>query len=129
MSPHLSHIVVALTTVAGVLAVILVPDHNAVSAGMLASIGVLSSAFVAVYAWRSNWRSTAAGRNIMRLMLCIAAIAAHGTANALTDAGYWGREYIRPLLLLGVAVTILNLLLRLVWMQRDKNVEGSEWHP
>ncbi|NEW40770.1 hypothetical protein GV794_01860 [Nocardia cyriacigeorgica] len=100
--------------------VLLVPDHRLVGVVILAAISIESGIFVGLYAWRSNWRATSAGRIIMRLMLCLAAIGAHGTVNALTDAGYPGREFIRPLLLLGVALAVLHLVLRLSWVQRDR---------
>ena len=104
--------------------VLLVPDHRLVGVVILAAIGLESAVFVAMYAWRSNWRATSAGRIIMRLMLCLAALGGHGTVNALTDAGYPGRDYIRPLLLLGVALAVLHLLLRLSWAQRAHGEDG-----
>ncbi|MBF6213788.1 hypothetical protein IU487_22480 [Nocardia puris] len=108
----------------GVAAVLVLPDHDTVVTAILVAIGVEAATFSVLYAARSNWRATAAGRIIMRLMVCIAAIGAHGAANAVTDAGYPGREYIRPLLLLGVAVTVLHLLLRLTWVQRVTKEEA-----
>ncbi|MBF6515509.1 hypothetical protein IU421_14645 [Nocardia cyriacigeorgica] len=125
MSPAwIRRLLIAITMVAAPV-VLLVPDHRLVGVVILAAIGIESAAFVVLYGWRSNWRSTSAGRIIMRLMLCLAAIGAHGTVNAITDAGYPGRDYIRPLLLLGVALAVLHLLLRLSWAQRD-HTEGDQ---
>lgn len=121
MSPRVSRWILAVVSVVGVAVVLVLPHREQVGAVILGAIGVISALFSGLYGWRSNWRATAAGRIIMRLMLSVTAIGAHGTVNAFTDAGYPGRDFVRPLLLLAIVITVLQLLMRLVWMQRHSD--------
>lgn len=118
MTIALNRAAVVLAAVAGLLAFLFVPDREALATGFLGAIAVLGWTFVAIYGIRSNWRSTAAGRGVMRLVLCLTVICTQGLVTVLTDYSYPGREVIRPLLLLGIALTILDLLLTLVRLQR-----------
>lgn len=118
MTIALNRAAVALAAVAGLLAFLFVPDREALATGFLGAIAVLGWTFVAIYGIRSNWRSTAAGRGVMRLVLCLTVICTQGLVTVLTDYSYPGREVIRPLLLLGIALAILDLLLTLVRLQR-----------
>ncbi len=118
MSIAMNRAAVALAALAGLVAFWLVPDREALATGFLGAIAALGWAFVGVYGIRSNWRSTAAGRGVMRLVLCLTVICTQGLVTVLTDYSYPGREVIRPLLLLGIALAILDLLLTLVRLQR-----------
>lgn len=114
---------VVLAAAAGLLAFLFVPDREALASVFLGAIAVLGWAFVGVYGFRSAWRSTAAGRGVMRLVLCLTVICTQGLVTILTDYSYPGREVIRPLLLLGIALAILDLLLTLVRLQRARGGE------
>lgn len=114
-----NRVVLAILTAAGLVAFVLISDREAVANAFLAAIVACGWAFVLAYGVRSQWRSTAAGRGVMRLMLCLSAICTQGLVTVLTDYSYPGREVIRPLLLLGIALAILDLLLTLVRLQRS----------
>jgi hypothetical protein len=118
MSIRKNHVVLAVSTAAGLAAFFAVPDREDAATGFLAVIALLGWAFVLTYGLRSRWRSTAAGRGVMRLMLCLTLICTQGMATILSDYSYPGRDIIRPILLLGVALAILDLLLTLVRIQR-----------
>ncbi|WP_342800960.1 hypothetical protein [Nocardia sp. No.11] len=120
MTIAMNRAAVVVAALAGLIAFLLVPDREALATGFLGAIGALGWAFVAVYGIRSNWRSTAAGRGVMRLVLCLTVICTQGMVTILTDYSYPGREVIRPLLLLGIALAILDLLLTLVRVQRAR---------
>lgn len=115
-----NRLVLATVAIVGLIALVLVPDREAVATGFLAAIALTGWAFVGAYGIRSNWRSTAAGRGVMRLMLCLTVICTQGMVTILTDYSYPGREVIRPLLLLGIALAVLDLLLTLVRLQRAR---------
>ena len=107
----------------GMLVLVLVPDREAVATVYLGAIVVLGWIFVAVYAFRSRWRYTSGGRVVMQLMLCLTVICTQGLLTILTDYHYPGREVIRPLLLLGIALAVLDLLLTMVRLQRTRGGE------
>lgn len=113
-----NHAVLAFFTLVGVLAYVFAPDRDVVASVYLACIAGLSWLFVATYGVGSNWLATAAGRGLMRLMLCMALICTQGLITILTDYSYPGREVIRPLLLLGIGLTVLDLWLTLRRIQR-----------
>lgn len=104
--------------VAGLLVLVLVPDREAAATGFLGAISVLGWVFVGTYAYRNRWRNTSGGRVVMQLMLCLTVICTQGMLTILTDYQYPGREVIRPLLLLGIALAVLDLLLTMVRLQR-----------
>ncbi|UGT65341.1 hypothetical protein LTT66_18395 [Nocardia gipuzkoensis] len=120
MSIRKNHVVLAVSSAAGIGAYFLAPNRETVVAGYLAAIALLGWIFVLTYGVRSHWRATAAGRGVMRLMLCLTLICTQGMATILSDYSYPGRDIIRPLLLLGVALAILDLLLTLVRIQRER---------
>ena len=109
--------IAAMATV-GLVALVLMPDSEVVATGFLAAIAVFGWLFVAVYGLRSAWRATAAGRGVMRLMLCLTVICTQGLATILTDYSYPGRDVVRPLLLLGIALATADLFLTLIRVQR-----------
>lgn len=119
MTVAVNRVVVVVAAAVGLIAFLVVPDREALGAGFLGAIAALGWLFVGAYA-RSAWRSTAAGRGVMRLMLCLAVICTQGLATILTDQSYPGREVVRPLLLLGIALATLDLLLTLVRLQRTR---------
>lgn len=120
MNIRKNHVVVAVATIAGATTYLVAPSREMVANWFLGVIAVLGWVFMIAYGLRSNWRATAAGRGVMRLMLCLAAICTHGVVTILTDYSYPGRDYIRPLLLLGIALAVLDLLLTLIRIQRSK---------
>ncbi|BAD56392.1 putative phage holin [Nocardia farcinica] len=122
MSVRVNHIVLAAATLAGGAAYIFVPDREALANALLGVIAVLGWIFVAAYGIRSRWTSTAAGRGVMRLMVCLALICTHGTATLLW--GYPGRDFIRPLLLLAIVLAVLDLLATLLRLQRTRSEDG-----
>lgn len=102
---------------------VLVPDREAVATGFLGVIVALGWIFVGTYAYRNRWRATSGGRVVMQLMLCFTAICTQGMVTILTDYNYPGRDVIRPLLLLGIALAVLDLLLTMVQLQRTRGGE------
>ncbi|MBF6291791.1 hypothetical protein IU454_07925 [Nocardia farcinica] len=121
MSVRVNHIVLAAATLAGGSAYIFVPDREALANALLGVIAVLGWIFVSAYGIRSKWTSTAAGRGVMRLMVCLALICTHGTITVLF--GYPGRDHIRPILLGAVLLAVLDLLLTLFRLQREEREE------
>lgn len=113
----------ALTAVAVLNAVIVATATPLFGAAATADIFLVllmvkAGVFVGFYALRSNWRSTAAGRAVMGLIACIATICGIGTLNlALGD--YPGRPYVRLIAFVAVGLTLMNLLLTLVDLQRN----------
>ncbi|WP_143876094.1 putative phage holin [Nocardia fluminea] len=101
----------------GLLVLVLVPNREAVATGFLGVIAVLGWVFVGTYAYRNRWRDTDGGRVVMQLMLCLTVICTQGMLTILTDYQYPAREVIRPLLLLGIALAVLDLLLTMVRLQ------------
>lgn len=121
MTTRWNRVTVLALTVVGLLAYLVIPDQETVSTGFLGAIAVFGWAFVCAYGLRSKWRATAAGRGVMRLILCLTVICTQGMVTILTEYSYPGREVIRPLLLLGIALTILDLLLTLLRVQRTRS--------
>ncbi|AHH16601.1 putative membrane protein [Nocardia nova SH22a] len=119
-------VVLIAAALAGLLALYVAPDRETVGNSILAALAVVSWLFVAVYGLRSQWRATASGRAIMRLVMCIGLICTQGITAVLTDFGYPGRDIIRPLLLLGVAVAVLDLLITLVRIQRQERTPRED---
>ena len=121
------------TTVAGVTALVVVPDKELVANVILAGTVTVAWAFVILYATRSQWRAEATGRAILRMVLGIAVICTQGLVTILTDYSYPGREIIRPILLLLVGVAVLDLLWTLVRIQGGKDIYQpvhwrNKWH-
>jgi hypothetical protein len=122
------------TTVAGVSALVVVPDKELVANVILAGTVTASWAFVILYVTRSRWRAEATGRAILRMVLSIALICTQGLVTILTDYSYPGREIIRPILLLLVGVAVLDLLWTLVRIQRGEDMYQpighwrNKWH-
>lgn len=108
------------TAIAGVSAVLLSPDKDLVANVILAGVAAVSWMFCILYAARSNWRAEATGRAILRMVLCIAVLCTQGLVTILTDYNYWGREILRPIMLLFVGVAVLDLLWTLVRIQRGQ---------
>ncbi|WP_052372596.1 putative phage holin [Nocardia otitidiscaviarum] len=119
MSIRKNHVVLATATIAGAAAYVFGPSRETVANWFLGMIAVLGWVFMIAYGTRSNWRATAAGRGVMRLMLCLSVICTHGIATIATDYSYPGRDFIRPILLLAVALAVLDLLLTLIRIQRN----------
>ncbi|MGW5377424.1 putative phage holin [Nocardia sp. NPDC003999] len=119
MSTRRNRVVLVAAAMAGLVAFVAIPDREAAATVYLGAIAALGWLFVGAYA-RSAWRSTAAGRGVMRLMVCLSVICTQGMATILTDYSYPGRDVIRPLLLLAIALAILDLLLTLVRLQRAR---------
>lgn len=117
-----NHVVVAVASVIGIAAVVLVPDRNALANAFLMAIAVFCWMFVVLYGLRSQWRVTAPGRGVMRLMACMALLCTQGMATILSDYSYPGREIIRPVLMLGITLAVLDLLLTLIRIQRGRGV-------
>lgn len=121
MSIRKSHAFLAIVAVAGVVAIAFVPDRVAVANWILAALAGVCWMFVGAYAIGSDWRATAPGRAVMRMVFCLALICTHGVVTVVSDYGYPGREVIRPLLLFGVLLAVLDLLLTLLRIQRARN--------
>ena len=108
------------TAIAGVSAVLVSPDKDLVANVILSGVAAVSWMFCILYATRSNWRAEATGRAILRMVLCIAVLCTQGLVTILTDYNYWGREILRPIMLLLVGVAVLDLLWTLVRIQRGQ---------
>lgn len=108
----------------GLMVLFLVEDRDAAGNIILGATAVFAWMFVAGYGLRSEWRATAAGRAVMRLMLCIAGICTQGVATIVSDYGYPGRDVIRPLLLLGVGLAVLDMWWQLRRVQRADRHQG-----
>lgn len=111
-----ARLVLAAATALGAGAIWLDPDHA--PRIFLATLAAESWLFVILYWTRSNWRATAAGRAVMRLIGVLAVICTQGTVTLATDASYPGSDIIRPILLLAVTLAVLDMLLTLVQIQR-----------
>ena len=111
----------AATAVADVAVVLATAPNYTLSANLLLALLMVKAAiFVGLYAVRSNWRATAAGRAVMSLIACIAAICGIGTVNAFLN-DYGAKPFIRLACFIAVGLTLMNLLLTLVALQRDTN--------
>ncbi|WP_405490503.1 hypothetical protein [Nocardia sp. NBC_00511] len=113
-------------TALGLTLLAIFPNKETVADVILAGTAGVSWVFVFVYMTRSHWSATAAGRAIIRLVVCIAAICTQGLATILTDYSYPGRSIIRPMLLLLVGVAILDLLWTLIRIQRRETASPDE---
>ncbi|MEU1526345.1 hypothetical protein ABZ413_29530 [Nocardia rhamnosiphila] len=109
-------------TLSGLLLLAILPNKETAATIILAGTAGVAWIFVGLYTARSNWRATAAGRAVVRLVLCIAGICTQGLLTILTDYGYPGREVVRPVLLLLVGVAVLDLLWTLLRIQRQEEV-------
>lgn len=83
----------------------------------LALLTVKAVVFVVLYAARSNWRATAAGRAVMALIACLGTICAIGVVSAFLG-DYPGRAYVRLSAFIAIGLVLMNLLLTLVEAQR-----------
>lgn len=122
------------TTVAGVSALVVVPDKELVANVILAGTVTVAWSFVILYVTRSRWRAEATGRALLRMVLSIALVCTQGLVTILTDYSYPGREIIRPILLLLVGVAVLDLLWTLIRIQRGESMYQpighwrGKWH-
>lgn len=108
-------------TIVGLLVLWLEPQREDAGNIFLGAIAVLSWAFVLTYMARSDWGATAGGRAILRLVACIGLLCTQGMASILTDYSYPLRDWIRPLLLMLIALAVLDLFVTLVRIQRDES--------
>lgn len=113
-------------TAVGSVALAVEPDRDLIGNAILVLLASLSWVFVVVYGLRSSWRATPSGRAVMVLVTCIGAICTQGAVAIFTDYTYPGRDIIRPLLLLGVAVAVLDLLITLVRIQRQERTPRED---
>ncbi len=112
---------IALTATGVLDAVIVVstaPNYMLGANVLLVLLMVKAAIFVSLYALRSNWRQTAAGRAVMGLIACIAAICGIGTLN-LFLGNYAGRSFVRLACFIAVGFMLMNLLLTLIDVQRN----------
>lgn len=84
---------------------------------------VLAAVFTVLYGVRSRWRATAAGRALLYIAAVMTLVGAQVCLSAWVGADYPGREVLRTALYLGVAVTMLNMLVTLYRVQRDQRQE------
>lgn len=96
------------------------PNYTLGANIILVLLMVKASLFVGLYAFRSNWRATAAGRAIMGLIGCVATICGVGTLN-LFLGDYSLKPFVRLICFIAVGLMLMNLLLTLVDAQRDKS--------
>lgn len=120
------YIALGIVTAGGLALLTAFPNKETAADIILGGTAAVAWAFVGVYSLRSHWRATAAGRAIIRLVLCIASICTQGLATILTDSSYPGREVIRPVLLLLVGVAVLDLLWTLIRIQRREAADPEE---
>lgn len=93
---------------------------DAVSLFALIGTGLIVTAFVILYASRSRWRSTAAGRALLISKVSLAAIVWWSViANLVSDPNWDGREIIRPLLFLAIMIAQIMLLAALIKAQNQ----------
>lgn len=100
---------------------VLAPDYAEVGNIFWMLLTLKAWIFVGLYWFRSDWRATAGGRAIMRLIGCIAVIGVLSTGTIVLG-DYPGRAFVRLGLLAAVALAMLDLLLTLVAAQ---NLEGD----
>jgi hypothetical protein len=113
--------IVALSATAVLDAVIVLataPNFTLAANVLLVLLMVKSTVFVCLYAFRSNWTLTAAGRAVMGLIACMAAITGIGTLN-LFLGDYPGRPFVRVACFVAVGLTLMNMLLALIAKQRN----------
>lgn len=126
MSIRKNHVVLAVATGIGLIAIWVTPNRAIVGTWILGLLALVSWIFVGLYGIRSNWRATAAGRAVMRLVACMGLICTHGVLTIVTDYSYPGLTIIRPILLLGILLAVLDLLLTLVRIQRDNSYDEAD---
>lgn len=80
------------------------------AANILFTLFTLSAwGFVVLYALRSNWRATRAGRTVMYLAGSFAAVGSQVAVSIWLGSDYPGRDFVRLSLYYGIALTMLNL--------------------
>ena len=107
----------AVAAVAGI-AVVVVFSPPVEARVLVLSMTVLAIAFVVAYAIRSPWRSTQAGRSVMATTVALAAIGAQ-QASVWFFGDYTGRNEVRAVVLLALALTLLHRLLVLWRIQYE----------
>lgn len=91
-------------------------------------VAVSTFAFAAMYAWRSLWKSTPAGRALMYTMLSLGMFATQVSAGAWTtlifhyEQGYPWRLEIRVVIYAAMVVTVFRMIVNLVRIQTGRNV-------
>lgn len=120
-----NHVVLGLATVVNLAILATVRDYDATANIFLALLAVKCWVFVLLYGFRSDWRATAPGRAIMRLIVCIGLICTQGAVTVVTHATYPGRPMIRLVLLAGVALAVLDLLVTLIGSQNEARRGGG----
>lgn len=118
MKSRTRHLILIATLVvdAGVIAVT-APNYAGAANIILALLMAKCMAFVGIYSFR-QWRSTAAGRAVMGLMACFAAICLLGTATTVLG-DYSARPFVRLGAFIAIGLTLMNLLLALIAAQRN----------
>lgn len=89
----------------------------------VAIICTLSLGFVAVYAARSKWRATVAGRALLYSMASIGALTFQVLLSVWLGTEYPGRAVIRPILYIAVTLTLLHLLVTLIRVQNERDLK------
>ncbi|MBE7195887.1 MAG: hypothetical protein INR66_25840 [Gordonia polyisoprenivorans] len=94
--------------------------------GSTVAVGALT--FAGIYAWRSLWKSTPAGRALMYTMICLGLFAAQVSAGAWTtlifhfEHGYPWRLEIRVVIYAAMVVTLVRLIQNLVRIQAGRQL-------
>jgi hypothetical protein len=119
------YLVLLSACIVGLLVITLEPEREDAGNIILGGIATVSWVFILVYMSRSDWAATAAGRAILRLVLCIGLLCTQGVATILTGYSYPLRDWIRPGLLLLIFLTLVDLCVVLVRIQREERHRAS----
>lgn len=96
---------------------------------LLTAMGLVGWVFCGLYATRSNWRATPAGRG---LMYCATMIAVMGTRGALVtwwDVNFPGKEMSGVILFYIFDLTLANMIATLLTAQSKERRERDELEP
>ena len=92
--------------------------------GSIVAFGAFT--FAGIYAWRSLWKSTPAGRALMYTMICLGLFATQVSSGAWTtlifeyEQGYPWRLEIRVAIYAAMVVTVIRLIQNLIRIQAGR---------
>lgn len=102
-----------ITTLVGILLVILIDHPRTGTVLFLVVIMAETTAFSLIYGLRSNWRREPAARAVFYFILSISALTLHAVTLYASTKRFWWSDDLREILYMGMAVAGLNLLLTL----------------
>lgn len=106
MTSKIRHWILAVFTIVGVVAVVIIDSPRTEGNILLAAMAPVSWLFVLSYL-RTPWRATREGRSVMYFVMAFAALLTQVMFSAWYGE-YWMRDTIRPLTYVGIFVALLN---------------------